>query len=179
MIAENRIVSLENAITFGTFEEFTWIRCEGKGSFLQSPALKECAEKRRTKGETRFVIDLEACSGMDSTFMGLLAGLASRVSKEDGVVMIASPGDKNRRSLEDLGLDCLLQIAPSDAAWVGKEAEIRAQLNPYSQHRMPDAKVRAQHVLDSHRTLASTSDDNAKRFATVLQVLEEDVNKGS
>jgi anti-anti-sigma factor len=170
---------LENAISFGTFDDFTWIRCEGKGSFLQSPALKECAEKRRNLGETQFVIDLEACSGMDSTFMGLLAGLASRVSKEGGSVMIASPGEKNDRSLVDLGLDCLLEISPDDASWVGKEAEIRGKLKPFSPSRMPDTKDRAKHVLDSHRTLASTSDENAKRFATVLQVLEEDVEKES
>ncbi|MGB6222907.1 STAS domain-containing protein [Haloferula sp.] len=173
-------MSLENAISFGTFDEFTWIRCEGKGSFLQSPALKERAEKSREKGETHFVIDLEACTGMDSTFMGFLAGLASRVSKDKGRVMIASPGDKNRRSLEDLGLDCLLDIAPSDASWVGKESEIRKKLKPFRQNRLPDTKDRAQHVLDSHRTLALTSEENAKRFATVLQVLEnEKSEKGS
>lgn len=173
-------MSLENAISFGTFDEFTWIRCEGKGSFLQSPALKERAEKSREKGEIHFVIDLEACTGMDSTFMGFLAGLASRVAKDHGRVMIASPGDKNRRSLEDLGLDCLLDIAPSDASWVGKEAEIRKKLKPFRQGRLPDTKDRAQHVLDSHRTLASTSEDNAKRFAAVLQVLEnEKSEKGS
>ena len=172
-------MSLENAISFGTFDEFTWIRCEGKGSFLQSPTLKECAERRRAKGETHFVIDLEACTGMDSTFMGLLAGLASRVGKEGGRVMIASPGDKNRRSLEGLGLDCILDIEPSDAAWVGKEPEIRAKLKPFSLNRLPDTKDRAQHVLESHLTLASTSEENAKRFSTVLQVLEKEVQKES
>lgn len=172
-------MSSEKGISFGTFDDFTWIRCEGKGSFLQSPALKECAENRRSKGESRFVIDLEACSGMDSTFMGFLAGLASRVSKADGVVMIASPGEKNRRSLEDLGLDCLLDISPTDAPWLGKEEEIRGKLKPFVPNRVSDTKDRAQHVLDSHRTLASTSDDNAKRFATVLQVLEKDVEKES
>lgn len=172
-------MSQETAISFGTFDGFTWIRCEGKGSFLQSPALKDCAEKRRSSGETRFVIDLEACTGMDSTFMGLLAGLASRVRKSGGVVMIASPGDKNQRSLEGLGLDCLLEIAPADASWAGKEEEIRGKLKPFSLNRLPDIKDRAQHVLESHQTLASTSDENAKRFATVLQVLEKDAARHS
>ena len=170
-------MSQETAISFGIFNEFTWIRCEGKGSFLQSPALKECAEKRRSKGETRFVIDLENCTGMDSTFMGLLAGLASRVSKDKGSVMIASPGDKNRRSLEDLGLDCLLDIEPSDASWLGKEDEIRGKLKPFSPNRLPDMNDRSQQVLESHQVLASTSEENAKRFATVLQVLEKDAAK--
>lgn len=172
-------MSLEKAISFGTFDTFTWIRCEGKGSFLQSPALKECAEKRRELGESHFVIDLEACTGMDSTFMGLLAGLASRVSKVKGSVQIASPGERNQRSLEDLGLDCLLEIAPADAEWVGKEEEIRSRLEPFQPNRLPDARERARHVLDSHRTLAATSDDNAKRFETVLQVMAKEADRAT
>lgn len=172
-------MSLEKAISFGTFDGFTWIRCEGKGSFLQSPSLKECTETRRNQGEKCFVIDLEACTGMDSTFMGLLAGLASRVSKQGGCVQIASPGERNQRSLEDLGLDCLLEISPDDAEWAGKEDEIRSKLKPFETNRLPDARERARHVLDSHRTLASTSEENAKRFETVLQVMEREAGDAS
>lgn len=163
----------ESGISFGTFDGFTWIRCEGKGSFLQSPALKECANQRRDEGERCFVIDLEACTGMDSTFMGFLAGLASRVGRDDGWVRIASPGERNRRSLEDLGLDCVLEIEPTGAPWHGREAEIRGALKPYAPKRLPGIDERARHVLDAHRELASTSDDNARRFAGVLEVLEK------
>lgn len=169
-------MSLDNAISYGIFEGFTWLRCEGKGSFMQSPALKECAEQRQAAGEYHFVVDLEACTGMDSTFMGFLAGLAARVGKQNGWVQIASPGERNRRSLEDLGLDCLLQIAPLEAPWRGHADEIRAGLQPFSQERNPDVRERARHVLDAHRTLAGTSQENADRFAGVLQVLEKDVS---
>lgn len=169
----------ENGITFGIFDGFTWIRCEGKGSFLQSPALKECAGQRRGDGEKHFVIDLEACTGMDSTFMGFLAGLAARVGREDGWVQVARPGDRNRQSLEDLGLDCLLEICPPEAPWRGRIAEIREELKPYAPKRLPSMSERARHVLDAHRNLASTSEENSKRFANVMQVLEKQVSEQS
>ena len=47
-----------------------------------------------------FVIDLEACEGMDSTFMGFLAGLNARMRRRGGWVHIARPGPRNLRSLE-------------------------------------------------------------------------------
>lgn len=165
-----------SGIKFGIFDGFTWIRCEGKGSFLQSPALKECANQRRDAGEKHFVVDLEDCTGMDSTFMGFLAGLSARVGRDDGWVQIASPGERNRQSLEDLGLDCVLQISPADAPWRGRVDEIRDQLEPYSPKRLPGMNERARHVLQAHRELASTSDENANRFAGVLQVLEKQVS---
>lgn len=170
-------MSLENAIRFGIFEGFTWIRVEGKGSFLQSPALKECAEQRQADGERNFVIDLEECLGMDSTFMGYLAGLASRVRRAGGGVGIAGAGERNRQSLEDLGLDCLLAIDPQDAAWCGEEAEIREELQDFSTKRVPAMSDRAKHVLESHRMLASTSEDNAQRFAKVIEVMEDDAKR--
>lgn len=168
-------MSQETAIRFGTFSGFTWIRCEGKGSFLQSPILKECVEQARATGEERFVIDLEKCSGMDSTFMGYLAGLASRLSKNGGGVEVAAAGDRNRRSLENLGLDCLLAIEPEEADWSGREDEIRAGLNPFVPSASGDVRERARHVLESHEILAGTSSENAERFANVVKVLKEQV----
>lgn len=165
-------MSLENAISYGIFEAFTWIRCEGKGSFIQSSALKECAEMRRKEGESCFAIDLEQCTGMDSTFMGFLAGLASRVQPQDGSVCIVGAGERNRDSLEDLGLDFMLKIDPIGMPWIGREDTIRKSLRGFSTKRLPDIGERARHVLECHQTLSTTSDENRKRFSPVIDLLE-------
>lgn len=170
-------VSADSSIYFGAFEGFTWIRCEGKGSFMQSPALKDCAQQRQDAGEKNFVIDLQACTGMDSTFMGFLAGLAARVGRVGGQVQIAAPGERNRQSLEDLGLDCLLHIAPPEASWRGHADKIRSKLDPYEPKLLPGVKERARHVLEAHRTLADTSQENAERFAGVLDVFEKQASE--
>lgn len=170
-------MSSENAILVGVFDGFTWIRCEGKGSFVISPALKECVEGRISAGERCLVIDLEACTGMDSTFMGQLASFAARLSKlgVSGGVQIASPGERNRSSLEDLGLDCLLVIDPPVAPWRGRVADFRAMLEPYHMGRLPGMQERARHILDAHKTLSATNEDNARKFAGVVGILEKEV----
>ena len=48
-------------------------------------------------------------------------------------------------------------------------------LHPYASKRLPSVGDRARHVLESHRNLAATSEENANRFAGVLQVLEKQV----
>lgn len=171
------LVSSENAILVGVFEGFTWIRCEGKGSFVISPVMKECAESRIAAGERCLVIDLEACSGMDSTFMGQLASFSARLSKlgAAGGVQVAGAGDRNRNSLEDLGLDCLLEIDPPAAPWRGHAAEVRAALEPYQLGRPPGTLERAKQVLEAHKVLSAASAENARKFAGVVGILEKEV----
>ena len=130
-VANNRLlpVTADNPILVGVFDGFSWIRCEGKGSFLNSPAVKSFGDERIAAGEARVVVDLGACTGMDSTFMGTLAGMAARLSAPGGgVLQIADPGERNRRSLEDLGLDFLMEIDPPAAVWRGKVDAIRSEL---------------------------------------------------
>lgn len=141
---------------------------------MNSPALKAFGDSRIAAGESRMVVDLAACTGMDSTFMGTLAGMAARLSAlKEGGLQIAEPGERNRRSLEDLGLDFLMEIDPPDAVWRGSVHEIRGELQ---EPKMPGAvgtAQRARHVLDAHRALAEINDENARDFSGVISQLEK------
>lgn len=174
-MADLFLVTAEHSILVGNFDGFTWIRCEGKGSFLTSPALKDFAESRIGSGERCLVVDLGACTGMDSTFMGTLAGLSTRLSAQGGKVQVAGVNERNRRSLEDLGLDFLLEIDPPAATWQPDLEAIREKLSPAQTGGSMAMNERARHVLDAHKVLSSTSQENAKKFAGVVSLLEAEV----
>ena len=161
-------------ISYAKINEFTWIRCQGKGNFLVSAKLKECAEHFLKQEEKIIVVDLEACTGMDSTFMGTLSGIALRLTKSAGSLHIASANEKNRSSLEDLGLSELMQIN-DEGAWSGTEANIRASLQIWSSDKKPDALQRSMLVLEAHKTLSATNESNAKKFETVVNLLENEL----
>lgn len=169
----------DNPISVGVFDGFSWIRCEGKGSFRNSPLLKEFADRRIAVGERLLVVDLGSCSGMDSTFMGTLAGIAARLSGQDGAALqIADVDQRNRRSLEDLGLDFLMQIDPPDATWRGRIDDIRGTLespHPPATNGKTGSVQRARHVLEAHQNLSALSDENAREFANVLNVLQNEL----
>jgi hypothetical protein len=136
--------------------------------------MKSFGDERIAHGERCLVVDLGACTGMDSTFMGTLAGLAARLSvAENGVLQVADPGERNRRSLEDLGLDFLIEIDPPAADWRGRVDEVRMNLKPC--RGGADQGSQARHVLEAHQVLSQTNDSNARKFATVVDLLEEEL----
>ena len=167
-------MSAENSILIHRESEFSWIRCEGKGSFLNSPALKKWADGEIDDGAGCVVVDLAACTGMDSTFMGTLAGLAMRLMKQaSGALEIAEPGERNRKSLEDLGLDALMTIEPENALWGEQLDRVRSQLKPYDGASNKPANAPA--VLEAHQKLCEADDRNTEKFGTVLDFLEAEV----
>ena len=79
------------------------------------------------------MIDLGDCPAMDSTFMGTLAGLAMRLSRtEGGQIQLNGVCERNRQSLQDLGLEGLLEIDPVDSEWRGHVEDVRETLEPLS-----------------------------------------------
>lgn len=167
----------DNPISIGLFDGFSWIRCEGKGSFVNSPAVKAFGDERIAAGESCLVMDLSDCTGMDSTFMGTLAGMAARLAARAGsVLQIAGSSDRNRRSLEDLGLDFMLEINPPTAAWRGMEDTIRSRLKAPQAPGAIDPQQRARQVLAAHLTLTGISDKNALAFKDVVTQLEKELD---
>lgn len=145
----------------------------GKGSFDNSPQMKLWAETQVASGRHTVVVDLEKCTGMDSTFMGTMAGIAMRLTKfPDGVLQVTGASEKNRNSLEDLGLSMLLEIDPKDPVWQDSAESIRNSLQEYSLNSVVDS---AQHVFDAHKQLCEAHESNDEKFSTVLDVLEAEL----
>lgn len=148
---------------------------------MNSPAMKSFADARLADGESRLVVDLSDCTGMDSTFMGTLAGIASRLAERSGALQIAEPGERNRRSLEDLGLDFLMEIDPADASWKPHLTQIRSLVMPTSANTPFSQLQRTRHVLEAHQQLADLSPQNAEAFSHVVDLLQNELtnHKGS
>lgn len=170
-------MTTECPIFTGIFDGFSWIRCEGKGSFLNSPALKAFGVERIATGERLLVVDLEACTGMDSTFMGTLAGLATRLSTQNGTLQVADAGQRNRNSLQDLGLDFLIEIDPEEAVWRDAVETIRHQLKSRGAVSHTSNIQQAVHVLEAHQVLSEANEKNLRTFSTVVSLLESQLDE--
>lgn len=172
------VTSDSPSIAHGQFEHFLWLRCLTRGSFLNSPVIKSFADQYIDAGGRIIVIDLEICPGIDSTFMGTLAGITSRLRPLDGALHIASATDRCLNALESLGLDALLAIEPPDAPWRGRVMEIRQHLKP-APHEFPslDSLSQTKHVLESHEILSDLSEENAAKFQHVTECLKHELDQ--
>lgn len=166
-------MSTTNNIFAGSIDSIAWVRCEGKGNFLNSLKIKHWVESEVDSGMKRVVVDLGQCTGMDSTFMGTLAGIAMRLVKIDGGKLeVAFANSKNAQSLEDLGLDCLMSLNPENPDWNGNEDKARECMTPLVDKSLDTSR---EHIYDAHKTLCDADDSNNEKFATVLDCLEQEL----
>ena len=169
----------DSSLTYHEFDDCLWIRCTNRGSFVNSPALKTISEKYLARGGKLIVVDMEICPGVDSTFMGTLAGLARQISAQGGFLQIATPTKRTRSAMESLGLDMLLDIDPADAGWQANIDDRRAELAQGNGKEASAGNMneldRTRHVLEAHNTLRSMNHKNNETFGYVCETLEEDL----
>src|SRR5271156_4504003 len=89
-----------------------FVKVVGRGSFQNSGCLKAFYLQLLKEGVTRFVIDLSACTYLDSTFLGILLGLGLKLRESGkGLLNILNASSRNLEILRNLGLDRLIQLS--------------------------------------------------------------------
>ena len=146
------------------------IRVEGKGSFQCSPALKEFSRKMIEEGRREFVIDLKDCPAMDSTFMGTLAGIATRIRDAGGGdLWVVNRNERNTELLSGLGLDALFSEKPAPVELNGGKAE--------PLHHVADKDTTRAVMHEAHTICVAVNPKNAEKFKDVLETLKASAAK--
>tara|TARA_B100000902_G_scaffold400024_1_gene474697 strand:- start:2442 stop:2978 length:537 start_codon:yes stop_codon:yes gene_type:complete len=155
-----------------------WIRIEGKGSFKNSTELKTYVSLAIKKGAMKFVIDLENCPVMDSTFMGTLVGINRSLSNiEEGGIDVINANTRNQQLLTSLGIDKLLRLDLENKVYEEFRYEIskHIQNGHYLDHEEVDNYKNAIHSLEAHKELTKAEKSNVPRFKDVIIYLEQDL----
>ncbi len=160
-------------------KQIALVRVEGRGSFKSSTALKEFGRSAIGAGCTKAVLDMTSCVGMDSTFMGTLAGLATRLrQRENGGMVLLNLNPRVRGLVATLGLDRLVEAYEPGAApeSLSGLAALSDQLRAIESAPDPrDAITRT--MIEAHEHLVALTPENIPRFKDVLTYLREDLNR--
>ena len=150
------------------------IRIEGRASFQNSPCLNEFFNVLVGQGRTRFVMDFNHCTSMDSTFLGVLAGAALQLRKQatPGSLVLCRLGERNMELVRNLGLHRLLTV---DTETSGVNSSALSAL-PYlpAQGELESARM----VLAAHENLVAADPTNQAKFQDVLSFLKSRVQQG-
>jgi anti-anti-sigma regulatory factor len=150
------------------------VRVEGKGSFLNSGSLKEFAQEMVNRGYREFVIDLQGCVMMDSTFMGTMAGMALRLKElGNGHLHVVHCGERSRELLSGLGLDQIFSIQ-SNGTPAPECRDLGAPAPAGAAETVK--KEQAQTMLEAHEALCEAAPANLPRFKDVLDYLKQDLH---
>jgi anti-anti-sigma factor len=172
-----------NGISVGSTEREVFVRVVGRGTFQNSQPLRRFAEDMIEGGHYReFVMDLAECQGMDSTFLGVLAGIGLRLAKDGqtGKVHIVNANARNVESLKILGLDRLLDIATAALDSAQHPVPAGFQFLPgtdLTQLLSLDRDAMAEAMLEAHTDLIRTDERNEQKFRDVTKSLRERIER--
>jgi len=162
-------------------DKLALIRVMERGSFKVSSAMKTFGAAAADKGVNRLIMDMSDCIGMDSTFMGVIAGLASRLKHQTGgKIYMINLHARTQSLLSTLGLDRIVETyllgrEPKDIQVLVSHETHLDNLSPEDRGRQETASL----MLEAHENLVALSEKNRPKFKDVLTFLREDLKKGN
>ncbi len=179
----NAVTDIPKGISVSLVHDEVLVRVVGRGTFQNSQPLRRYALEMIERGVRRFTIDLGGCDGMDSTFLGVLAGMGLRLTQNggNGRIRIANAAPRNVELLRTLGLDRLFGIDPVGAGKYEPPAEAVFERLPDSdltQLSKPLGKVEtAELMLEAHDNLVRADGRNLAKFKDLTAYLREKIDK--
>jgi sigma-B regulation protein RsbU (phosphoserine phosphatase) len=153
----------ECTLRLGAIDGTTWIALEGRAIWKYGPALRDACLQAASPGH-RAIIDLAACTMLDSTILGTLHELVSRGA---GPLSIQNMSEELRGLLVELTMTQVLSCVAD-----------RAEPLPARMTSIPiqgDARAHGL-ILRAHELLAELSPHNAHEFAPVIEALRQEAS---
>lgn len=145
-----------------------WVRVDGRGSHQNSRELKAFVQEQiqHCRGQ-RVIVDLASCTGMDSTFMGTLTCLSSRLDEAGGALHVIHAAGRNAELLRGLGLDALFTV--------DEHEEHLPPVGSTECAALPKVECgkgeRREICLESHEALVAADRRNEVKFRDVIELM--------
>jgi anti-sigma B factor antagonist len=179
------VTDLTKGISVSLINHTVHVRVVGRGTFQNGQPLRRYALQMMEQGVQQFIVDLGGCEGMDSTFLGVLAGMGLKLNQNGraGNVRVANVGQRNLELLQTLGLDRLFGLDQPD----GKNLRYEPPTDAAFQ-RLPDSDLTqtskplnkgdtADLMLEAHDNLVRADERNLAKFKDLTAFLREKVDK--
>ncbi len=155
-----------------------FVRVVGRGTFKISTGLKRFGIAAIELDCRRFVVDLADCVSMDSTFMGVLVGVAFNMRRNgQGEIHLVNLSPRLELVLGTLGLDQVMLVhmegsTPPEFEDVLEQAEFDE-----TDTESETPRDRVETMIGAHESLVEADPDNSPKFKDVLSFLREDLRK--
>jgi len=150
------------------------IKIQGRANFQNSMNLQNITHRLQEENKSiRFIIDLEHCISLDSTFMGTLAGISVEQNKALGAYLtVVNTQEHTHYLLTNLGLSYILDIR--------EEEEVQAKEGDFRKAESMEPAPQFEqivHMINAHEQLIDLDSKNEVRFQSVLKYLKESLER--
>lgn len=160
-----------------TVDRCTMIAVRGAGNFRLAPAFRQAVQAARLAGTELIVVEMQACTALDSTFMGALAalGFSARDPNNPPAILINLPANL-ATLLTNLGIHRVLKSYSAGAfpEGLGDLSQFADNLQPVTGEPHSFQEMNAL-MFDAHETLTRVDPANIQRFKDVLALLRKDL----
>jgi len=148
----------------------TYVRVHGLASMNNCLCLRDFIDRVLSEGRSFLVVDLSDCTGMDSTFMGVLAGAATydHKGKNPGVAVVNAS-----KSLVGL----LRSVGLTELVFVESEPFEIPEAQFARLEEQPSEEERLRLIRNAHRNLIVLSDKNEEVFGPLVSALEMEMRQ--
>ena len=148
------------------------IKVIGRATLQISPGLQKYGERVNQRDSQQVIIDFTDCSGMDSTFMGMLTVIALPQFKKGSPVILVNASDNQKQLLKGLGVHDFFEfkaLSPDECDWVNLSKTALAQdINE---------KEKGEMMLEAHQALMDADEANIPKFQNVVEFLQNDLDE--
>ena len=165
--------ALSPTLLVAATDQVVLVKIAGRASFSCSVEFKALVYGLRDHGHRRFVLDLADCLIMDSTFLGVLAGFALKLSASPGApatITLLNPNQRILDLLDNLGVSHLFNVIQGKDPLSEKCHEIQPSGGP---NRLDTSRA----CLEAHETLMAINPANIPKFKDVTRFMAEDLKK--
>lgn len=146
-----------------------YIKARGLANMKGAPTLDAFLNAERSAGGAMTAyIDLSECTGMDSTFMGVLVGNAGTLLQSGGRLVVVNPSPANLRLLNMLGITSVVSV-------VEKCGVPQVEFVALSAVTSAGIRDRMQLVHRAHLSLMALGPENLGKFSAFVTALEGDL----
>ena len=157
-----------------TGEHAACVRVTGRATFALSVGFRKLLQHLQEAGHPRVALDLSACLGMDSTFLGVLAHAASQRVVKDGDhsepgLELWNPSERVRELIDDLGVAHLFKVTTREAVQQTFEAV------PVASGASREELTRT--CLEAHELLMALNPANVPKFQDAARYFAEELKR--
>ncbi|MDR3211896.1 MAG: STAS domain-containing protein [Planctomycetota bacterium] len=159
----------DNHLKVARVDETVVVQVFGLGNMFLAPTLQAFIESEIASGHLSFIIDLNHCTGLDSTFMGTILCLSKLTGRKYGWFCLVNVADENRRLLKMLGVINMVSIHDGDfPVTPGKMTVLLPTTDVYARQKQ---------IHGAHRFLMDADPANQERFGPFIKALEEEMSQ--
>ena len=161
------------ALSVAVVARTAFIKIPGRANFTSSHDLKALVGELRQRGFNQFVLDLHECITMDSTFLGVLAGMVLRnngAARDELVIELLNPNPRVTDLLENLGVLDMFQVRNQDVPCT-------LVFEPTKEQAAPTKEEVTRNCLQAHQTLMAINPANVPKFKEVAAFMAEDLKR--